>query len=69
MEYANDEVFKIRYNTKMNRLEMRKERWTSKFFKAFKSHKFLSTTIMAVIIFSGINIIMIYNFIEILQKI
>ena len=69
MEYANDEIFQIRYNTKLNRLEMRGESWTSRLYKKIKRHKLVSTTIIAFFIFSTINMIMIYNFMKILQNI
>lgn len=68
MEYANDEIFQIRYNTKLNRLQMRRENWTSKFFKRIKTHKFLATLIMALFIFSIINFIMITNFFNVLNN-
>ena len=69
MEYAKDEIFQIRYNTKLNRLQIEHESWTSKIHKKIKRHKLLSTIIIALITFSTVNIIMIYNFIEILQNI
>ena len=40
MEYAKDEVFKIRYNTKLNRLQIKEENWTSKLLKQIKAHNF-----------------------------
>ena len=69
MEYTNDEVFKIRYNTKMNRLEMRKDRWTSRIAKMLKKHKFMSSIFIALVLFSIVNVVMIYQFIEILQNV
>lgn len=69
MEYAKDEIFQIRYNTKLNRLQIGSESWTNKIHKKIKRHKLLTTIIIALITFSTVNIIMIYNFIEILQNI
>lgn len=69
MEYAKDEIFQIRYNTKLNRLQIGSESWTSKIYKKIKRHKLLTTIIIALITFSTANIIMIYNFIEILQNV
>lgn len=69
MEYAKDEIFQIRYNTKLNRLQMKGECWTSKLAKTMKRHKLLTTTIIAFGLFSTINIIMIYSFMNILQNI
>ena len=67
MEYAKDEIFKIRYNTKLNRLQMKKENWTSKIYQIIKSHKFITTVIIVFLLLSVINIIMINSFIKILQ--
>lgn len=69
MEYAKDEVFKIRYNTNLNRLQIGKENWTSRFFKAMKRHKLISMVVIAFIMFSMANVIMIYNFMKILQNV
>ena len=68
MEYAKDEIFQIRYNTKLNRLQIGNESWTSKIHRKIKKHKLLTTIIVALIMFSIANIIMIYNFIGILQN-
>ena len=67
MEYAKDEIFQIRYNTKLNTLQM-KEGWTSKFYKKIKKHKFLTAIIIAFLLFSIMNIIMINSFMRILQN-
>lgn len=68
MEYAKNDVFNIRYNTKLNRLQIEGENWTSKLYKKMKRHKLLTTTIIAFGMFSTINLIMIYNFMKILQN-
>ena len=69
MEYAKDEIFQIRYNTKLNRLQIEHESWTSKILKKMKNHKLITTIIIVLIIFLTANVIMIYNFMEILQSI
>ena len=69
MEYAKDEIFQIHYNTKLNRLEMKGESWTSRLIKKIKKHKLLTTTIIAFIMFATINLVMIYSFMKILQNI
>ena len=68
MEYAKDEIFKIRYNTKLNRLQMRKENWTSRIYQIIKTHKFIISVILMLLLFSIINIMMINSFINILQN-
>lgn len=69
MEYAKDVFFKVRYNTNLNRLQIEKERWTSKLLKKIKNHKLLTTVIIAFFMFSTLNIVMIYSFMKILQNI
>ena len=69
MEYAKDEIFQIRYNTKLDRLEMKGERWTSKLSKVVKRHKLITTTIVAFCMFATINMVMICSFMKILQNI
>ena len=64
MEYAKDEIFHIRYNTKLNRLQTKEERWTSTLYKKIKKHKLITTVIIAFLLFSIINIVMINIFIE-----
>ena len=36
MEYTKDVFFKVRYNTNLNRLQIEKERWTSKLLKKIR---------------------------------
>lgn len=69
MEYAKDEIFQIRYNTKLDRLEMKRENWTSRLSKKIKRHILLTTTIIAFFMFATINLIMISSFMKILQNI
>lgn len=69
MEYAKDDIFQIRYNTKLDRLEMTEESWTSRLYKKVKRHKLLTTTIIAFFMFATINVVMICSFMKILQNI
>lgn len=69
MEYAKDEIFQIRYNTKLNRLKMREDTWTSRLGKKMKRHKLLTVTIVAFCVFAIINIVMIGSFMRILQSV
>ena len=68
MEYTNENILKGNYNTKINHKKTRKS-WTSKLCYKMKNHKIISTTVIALIIFSTINLIMVYNFMKILQTI
>lgn len=68
MECTKDEIFQVRYNTKLNRLEMKGENWTSRLYKKIKRHKLLTTTILAFFMFATLNLVMIYSFMKILQN-
>lgn len=68
MEYAKDEIFQIRYNTDMKRLEMKKDNWTSRAGKRMKRHKLITVTIVSLCVFATVNIIMIASFMRILQN-
>lgn len=66
MEYAKDKIFEIRYNEKTDKLEFKKDK-TSKLLKYLSKNKFISIITTLTIVFSMINIILIYNFFTILK--
>ena len=57
MEYADD----------LNKLQVKGQKWTSKLYQKIKRHKLITTTVITFFLFSIINIIMIYNFMQILM--
>ena len=67
MEYAKDGVFNIRYNTELNRLEIRKK--NRSIWEKIQKQKIISFTIIALIMFSCLNFFLIYNFMKVLQNI
>lgn len=69
MEIAKEKWFEVKYNTKLDRLVIRKQSLISKIFRKIKAHKLIATTLIAFIVFSILNIVMIYSFLEILQNI
>ena len=64
-----ENVFNVKYNTKLDRLEIPKERTAHKVFKFLENHKFFSVIFTSFIIFSGINFYLIYSFVKILENI
>lgn len=46
-----------------------RENRTSKVFESIKRHKFISTVVITLAMFSTINVIMIYNFMKLLQNV
>ena len=64
-----ENVFNVKYNAKLDRLEMPKERTTNKVFKFIENHKIISIIFTSFIILSGINFYLIYSFVKILENI
>lgn len=69
MEYAKEKFYEVMYNTRLDRLVIRKERLISKVKRFVRTHKFITTVSIAFAIFSTANVIMIYNFMKVLQNI
>ena len=69
MEYAKDEVFQVKYSTGLNRLKGKDETWTSRLASSIKKHKWITTIMIALLMFATINLILIGNFIKILQNV
>ena len=69
MEYAKEKFYEVMYNTKLDRLVIRKERIISKIKRFIRTHKFITTVSIAFSLFSTMNFIMIYNFMKVLQNI
>ena len=69
METTKEEIFKIIYNEKLDKLQIQNHNVLKKIAKNIKRHKIITTSIIALIAFSMINTIMIYNFLQILQRI
>lgn len=64
-----ENVFNVKYNEKMDRLEMPKKLIKDKFLHFMKKNKFISIVCSSFILFSLINFYLIYFFIKILESI
>lgn len=69
MEYAKEKFFEVMYNTKLDKLVIKKERWISKIKRIIRTHKFIATVSLAFVMFSIANVVMICSFMKILQNI
>lgn len=69
MTYMKSNTVQIKYNSNLNRLQIKNNNWTSKIYTKIKNHKFITTILVSLVIFSTFNIIMIFNFMKILQSI
>lgn len=66
MEITNDNYFNVRYNTKLDRLELRKK---NKVMEKIKKHKIISLMVILLIMFSCLNFFLICSFINVLGNI
>ena len=64
-----ENVFNIKYNTKLDRLELSKEKRKSKIWKFVLKHKFISIVFISFFALSSINFYLIYTFMKILENI
>lgn len=64
-----EDVFNINYNTKLDKLEIAKEKRTHKIFKLIKKNKFISLIFASFIFLSLMNFYLIYSFVKILESI
>ena len=69
MENTKEKLFEIKHDTKLDKLIIKKARLSSKIRRWAKTHKLMTTAISAFIMFSILNIVMIYSFMKILQNI
>lgn len=68
MEYAKDEVFQVRYNTKLDRLEIGHERFGKRLINTIRRHKLMTVTVITFLVFSTLNIVMVCNFLKMLEN-
>jgi len=64
-----ENVFNVKYNTKLDRLEIPKKKGKFRVWSFVKNHKFLTIVLMNFLIFSCINFYLIFSFMKILESI
>ncbi len=64
-----EDVFNIKYNTKLDRLEIQKENKKTRIWKFIQKHKFMSVVFISFLTLSSINFYLIYSFMKILENI
>lgn len=64
-----EDVFNIKYNTKMDRLEIRKGRKCNLIYRFICRHRFILTISGCLLIFSIIDFYLVYSFMKILGNI
>ena len=69
MDITKENYFEVRYDTELDRLVLKEEKFTSKIAKILKEHKWITLASVALVMFSCLNFAMIYNFMKILQSV
>ena len=64
-----ENIFNVKYNTKLDRLEIPKENGKNKIIGFVKKNRFFSIIVTSFVILSGINFYLIYSFMKILEHI
>ena len=64
-----ENIFNVKYNTKLDRLEIPKEKEKNTILGFVKNNKFFSIIVTSVLVLSGINFYLIYSFMRILEHI
>lgn len=64
-----EDIFNIRYNEELDRLQIIKSRKSDKVLKAIQKHKFLSIIFASFISLVGIDFYLISSFIKILENV
>ena len=70
MEGKNMEnVFNVRYDTKLDKVEIPKEKYSNKILNLIQKNKFITLVFTSFIALSIINFYLIYSFMKILENI
>ena len=66
MEITNDNYFNIKYNTTLDRLEVRKK---NRLLEKIKNHKIISAMVMLLMVFSCLNFFLIFSFVKVIGNV
>ena len=69
MENVKEKLYEVMYNTRLDKLVLRKPSLRGKLIRKMRKHKFITTVIFTAILFSVLNVTMIVSFLKILQNI
>lgn len=69
MENIKEKCYEVMYNTRLDKLVLRKTSSIRNLFRKMRKHKFIITIVLTFIMFSMLNIALILNFMKVLQNI
>lgn len=67
MEYTNDVIFHVRYNEVKNKLEFEEEKWTSRVKNKLLKNKKIVIFLSVCAVFMALDIILVYQFTNLLS--
>lgn len=67
MDYAKDEVFEVTYRKGQDQFRKEKKRITGRIIHLCQRHKWLTFLLLSFLFFSSINIILITQFMKLIQ--
>lgn len=69
MEDVKEKWYEVMYNTRLDKLVLRKKSNIRNLIRKMRKHKFIITIVLTFIMFSMLNITLILNFMKVLQNI
>lgn len=64
-----EDFFKVGYTTCLQKQETEKKKWTSNFLQKILKHKIITASVLTIFICVGMNMWLVYRFMDILSKI
>lgn len=69
MEETKEKWYEVMYNTRLDKLVLKKPTLRGKLLRKMRKHKVFTTIVFTAILFSVLNVTMIASFLKILQNI
>lgn len=69
MEGTKEKWYEVVYNTRLDKLVLKRPKLRGKLIRKIRKHKVFTTIVFTAILFSVLNVTMIVSFIKILQNI
>ncbi len=63
-----ENVFNVRYDAKLDKLEIPKDKWKDRMCKFIRKNKFISLVFSCFVALAGINFYLIFSFMRILES-
>ena len=68
MEYTKDMIFQVHYGEVRNVIKVDKNRRTSRIWRALARHKIVTASVFSLLVFIGIDLILLAEFFQVLAS-